>query len=149
MHPSTKFIQYAQPGLKAEFVLTVEARPARADFTWFWIGDNSALASKARGQILSQSTAQTASRIRVKRSPAPLKAISTSTAPWINRVKQSFSAGADETMTFTLAFREVQESDFGIYMCQLNHKAGTREFYFELKQQSSESVVTFLLIRHK
>uniref|UniRef100_A0A5K3EWR9 Ig-like domain-containing protein n=1 Tax=Mesocestoides corti TaxID=53468 RepID=A0A5K3EWR9_MESCO len=136
IHASTKFIQYAQPGLKAEFVLTVEARPARAEYMWFWIGDDSALASKARGKILSQSSAQASSHFLSRRSISPLKAISTSTVPWVNRVKQTSSKSGDNRLTFTLAFREVLESDFGIYMCQVNHKSGTREFYFELKPQT-------------
>ncbi|VDK33081.1 unnamed protein product [Taenia asiatica] len=134
IHPSTKFIQYAQPGMKTEFVLTVEARPARAEFMWFWIGDDTTLANKARGKILSQSSTQAI--LRSRRSAAPLKAISTSVAPWINRVKQTSTATGANGLTFTLAFREVVETDFGLYMCQVNHKAGNREFYFELKPQS-------------
>ncbi|KAM7537485.1 hypothetical protein Aperf_G00000072542 [Anoplocephala perfoliata] len=134
IHPSTKFIQYAQPGMKAEFVLTVEARPATAEFIWFWIGDDTGLSNKARNIIITQSSSQT--RQRNRRSIAPLKAISTSVSPWINRVKQTSSISGDNRMKFTLAFREVTEADFGIYMCQVNHKAGNREFYFELKRQS-------------
>ncbi|VDM20084.1 unnamed protein product [Hydatigera taeniaeformis] len=134
IHPSTKFVQYAQPGMKTEFVLTVEARPARAEFMWFWIGEDTTLASKARSKILSQSSAQ--ATVRSGRSTAPLKAISTSVAPWLNRVKQTSTVTGVNGITFTLAFREVVESDFGLYMCQVNHKAGNREFYFELKPQS-------------
>nr|CDS16954.1 Immunoglobulin [Echinococcus granulosus] len=133
IHPSTKFIQYAQLGMKTEFVLTVEARPARAEFMWFWI-DDTTLANKARSKILSQSS--TSEIVRSRRSAAPLKAISTSIAPWINRVKQTSTAIGANRLTFTLAFREVVESDFGLYVCQVNHKAGNREFYFELKPQS-------------
>lgn len=147
LHHSTKFIQYAQPGLRAEFVLTVDARPSRADFTWFWVGnDDSAQMAKARRQILSQSTSQTSAlraastnlqRIRRSSMTTPMKAISTSVAPWTNRVKLDFNALTDNSMKFTLAFREVHETDFGMYMCQLSHRAGIREFYFELKPQSS------------
>lgn len=137
IHPSTKFIQYAQPGMKAEFELTVEARPTTADFMWFWIGDDTGLSNKARNIIITQSSSR--GKQRSRRSIAPLKAISTSVSPWINRVKQTSSTSGDNRMKFALAIREVTEADFGIYMCQVNHKAGNREFYFELKRQSGKT----------
>lgn len=121
--------------MKAEFSLTVEARPTKAEFMWFWIGDDIGLANKARNIIITQSSASKA-QLRSTRSIAPLKAISTSVSPWINRVKQTSSTTNDGKMTFTLAFREVTETDYGIYMCQVNHVAGNREFYFELRRQS-------------
>ena len=122
--------------MKTEFVLTVEARPARAEFMWFWIGDDTALTSKAKSKILIQTAGQ--GTIRSRRSLTPLKAISTSTAPWINRVKMASTVAANNKLTFTLTFREVTESDFGIYMCQVKHKAGIRDFYFELKHRSGK-----------
>ncbi|VUZ56765.1 unnamed protein product, partial [Hymenolepis diminuta] len=135
IHPSTKFIQYAHKGMKAEFSLMVEARPSTAEFMWFWIGDKTALANKARNLIITQSSTPRA-KLRSRKSITPLKAISTSVSPWLNRVKQTSSTSNDGRMTFTLTFREVTEADYGIYMCQVNHKAGNREFYFELKRQS-------------
>lgn len=121
--------------MKAEFSLMVEARPSTAEFMWFWIGDKTALANKARNLIITQSSTPRA-KLRSRRSITPLKAISTSVSPWLNRVKQTSSTSNDGRMTFTLTFREVTEADYGIYMCQVNHKAGNREFYFELKRQS-------------
>nr|VZH95997.1 unnamed protein product [Spirometra erinaceieuropaei] len=143
----TKFIQHAEIGMPAELLLVVDTRPSRADVTWFWIEEGSSLANKARHKILAQRDAGDAydsGVSRLPRSPAaaagntsPLKVVSTSTAPWLGRVRKSSLTVAPDRLKVSLSFREVIHSDFGIYMCQLNHKAGSREFYFELKPQSA------------
>ncbi|BHF66013.1 cell differentiation [Sparganum proliferum] len=143
----TKFIQHAEIGMPAELLLVVDTRPSRADVTWFWIEEGSSLANKARHKILAQRDAGDAydsGVSRLSRSPtaaagntSPLKVVSTSSAPWLGRVRKSSLTVAPDRLKVSLSFREVIHSDFGIYMCQLNHKAGSREFYFELKPQSA------------
>ncbi|VDL93493.1 unnamed protein product [Schistocephalus solidus] len=147
MRTETKFIQHAEIGMPSELVLVVDTRPSRADVTWFWIEEGSSLANKARSKILAQrdgADVYDSGVTRLSRSPAaatgntsPLKVVSTSSEPWLGRVRKSSMAVAPDRLKVSLSFREVLDSDFGIYMCQLNHKAGSREFYFELKPQSA------------
>lgn len=144
MRPNTKFIRYAQQGVQTDISFSVDIRPTRVEFTWFWMGEDTNIADKARQRILSQNlqaepvaTTQQPANARAKRFAAKPVAVTPLVSPWVGRVKlEAVNSGADE-MKISLSFREVLKADFGIYMCQLKHKAGQREFYFELKLASS------------